>query len=82
MKRQVKWGRAVEKGTGSERLSKCGRFRIVTRFMASGRNGHFNTPAYSPERVSDGRRLCREMCDTLASAMDEVEWANDPNWEP
>lgn len=83
MKRKVKWGKATATtGSRYERLSKCGRFRIVSLFMASGRNGYFNARAYSPERIADGKRLCRDLCDKLEDALDAVEWENDPNWEP
>lgn len=81
-KRNVKWGKPTEdRGGKFIRESKCKRFRIVTRRMASGRNGYFNTPAYDPRRA-DGTRIGRELCDTLAEALDMVESENDPNWEP
>lgn len=79
--RNVKWNKATETRTGNaERLSKCGRFRIVSKRMASGRNGHFNARAYAAERV-DGTRIGR-LCDTLRDALDLVEYENDPSWEP
>lgn len=79
--RQVKWDKPVQQHSKIIRTSKCGRFRIVTRRMASGRNGHFNAKAYSPE-FADGKRIGKDLRDTLTDALDAVEQANDPNWEP
>lgn len=81
MKRQVKWSPAVVDRLGrSVRISKCERFRVVTRSMASGRNGHFNARAYEALRA-DGSRI-GALCDTLVEALDACEYVNDPNWEP
>ena len=83
MERQVKWKAPVKEGHGTKlvRESKCGRFRNVSKNMASGRNGYFNARAYEPQRA-DGTRIGRELQDKLSDALDVVESENDPNWEP
>ncbi len=79
--RKVKWDKPVQQLNKVIRTSKCKRFRVVTMRMASGRNGYFNGKAYSPEHA-DGKRIGRDLRDTLTDALDAVEQANDPNWEP
>jgi len=80
--RQVKWKRAVlDKSDKTVRVSKCERFRVLTREMASGRNGYFTAHAYEAMRA-DGSRIGANLYDTLIEALDAVEFENDPNWEP
>lgn len=81
MKREIKWFRPKKyRGTRLERVSKCGRFQVITYSMASGRPGYFNARAY--EALVDGRRIGRELHDTLEMALDACETENNPNWEP
>ncbi len=58
--------------------SKCGKFAILRSYMASGRNGYFNTPSYKLTIVSSGtsRRY-----DTLADAKLFANYEVDPNYE-
>ena len=79
--RRVKWGKPTVQGSRKVRVSKCGRFRIVTMAMASGRAGYFNARAYE-STLANGKRIGRHLHDTLEGALDAVEWENDPNWEP
>ncbi len=79
--RNVRWGAPQNDKYGDAvRTSKCGRYRIVTRRMASARNGFWNAKAYRAERA-DGRQIGR-LQDYLIDALDLVEFDNDPNWEP
>lgn len=80
MKRHVTWSVRRNLRDQVVRSSKCGRFIVRTKRMASGRNGHWNARAYSAERI-DGTRIGR-LHDTLSDALDAVERENDPNWEP
>jgi hypothetical protein len=77
----VKWGRAVVDRQGKPvRVSKCERYRVVTRQMASGRSGYFNARAYEAQRANGSR--IGKLQDSLADALDAVEFEHDPNWEP
>lgn len=80
MKRQVKWSVRRDLHGRVVRSSRCGRFVIRTKHMASARNGCWTARAYAAERV-DGTRIGR-LHDTLSDALDAVELKNDPNWEP
>ena len=81
MIRQVRWSKATRNDYGQAvRVSKCGRFHVVSRRMASVRAGHWNARAYELTRP-DGTRIGR-LRDTLQEALDEAEFFNDPNWEP
>lgn len=78
--RKVRWrAPARDRYDNAVRESKCGRFKVTTRAMASGRNGYWNDRAYLAERA-DGTRIGR-LHDTLTEALDAVEFENDPNWE-
>ncbi len=82
MKRAVKWNRPEpDKYGDAVRVSKCGRFRIQTMKMASGRNGYWNARAYELQ-TPDGKRLGKVLHDQLIDALDAAEYSNDPNWEP
>ncbi len=82
MERQVKWGRPQkDKYDNTFRVSKCGRYKVVTHEMASGRNGFFNDRAYETLRLADGTRI-GALNDTLEMALDVADYDNDPNWEP
>jgi hypothetical protein len=82
MARKVKWGRPTRDKYGDAvRVSKCGRFRVLTMPMASGRNGYWNARAYDAQRA-DGTRIGKRVHDTLIEALDACEFENDPTWEP
>jgi hypothetical protein len=80
--RRVKWHQPARDRFGKQvRTSKCGRYRIITRAMLSGKGGSFNSKAYEVQRA-DGSRVVSELQNTLSDALDVVEVDNDPNWEP
>lgn len=79
--RTVKWGRpAKDRYNHVIRTSKCGRFRIETRKMASARNGYWNAVAYEPQHA-DGTRAA-PLQDTLEDALNSIEWIVNPSWTP
>lgn len=86
MQRKIQWRRATREKNGDfVRLSKCGRFRVTTRTMASANNGCWNARHYIPEQLEDGKwvRLHKGnqgAYDVLAHALDHVETVVDPNW--
>lgn len=83
MKRVVQWGRPVKERGNEVRTSKCGRYRIVKRSMASSRNGCWNAKEYDPQKANGSSwvRLTRFPYDRLGDALDFIESDNDPNWE-
>lgn len=83
--RQVQWCKPAPNNYGEPlRVSKCGRYRVQTMKMASGRNGYWNARAYSAEFAARPDRWIRigRLCDTLEEALDAVDCKNDPTWEP
>lgn len=81
MARQIQWKRAERDKYGDAfRVSKCGRYRVVTMRMASGRNGYWNARAYEAQRAN-GTRI-GNLQDSLSDALDACEYENDPSWEP
>lgn len=78
--RKVRFKLPVEDRYGNlVRESQCGRFRIIKRKMASGRNGYWNAHCY--ELHQDGERI-GPLYDQLWETLDAAEMANDPSWEP
>jgi hypothetical protein len=83
MKRAIKWSKAVKNKYGDlVRTSKCGRYKVVTRTMASARNGCWNAREYDPQKA-DGTRLGgKHMQESFEFALDIIEYDNNPDWEP
>ena len=84
MKRALRWKKAVRVGSRLVRVSKCERFEVVTRQMASGRAGYFNARAYQAKHHSGPKKgeQIGPLEETLENALDACEWENDPSWEP
>jgi len=82
VRRQVRWGAPKADRWGcASRASKCGRFKVLTHRTASPGNGFWNGRAYELQD-GEGRQIGTRWHDTLAEALDQAEWENDPSWEP
>lgn len=87
MKHLVAWAKAEPILIGKNKIesddliyrSKCGRFEIIKRHYASGRNGHFNLVRYEFKNIATGK-VIREI-ESLLAAKTYANWVIDPNWD-
>lgn len=83
MKRAIKWCKPVRGKYGDvTRTSKCGKYKVVSREMASSGNGCWNAKEFDPQRADGTRIGGKYRQESLAMALDAIEGDNNPDWEP